>query len=56
MDEEDKQMWRDKDRGDEDRSPSDIDDVSVCVTFYCHCYSCCSNVHKTKEQSKNPPT
>lgn len=34
MDEEDKQMWRDKDRGDEDRSPSDIDDVSLCVLCY----------------------
>ncbi|XP_039463378.1 butyrophilin-like protein 3 isoform X1 [Oreochromis aureus] len=33
MDEEDKQMWRDKDRGDEDRSPSNIDDVSVCAVL-----------------------
>lgn len=33
MDEEDKQMWRDKDRRDEDRSPSNIDDVSVCAVL-----------------------
>lgn len=33
MDEEDKQMWRDKDRGDEDRSPSDIVGVSVCAVL-----------------------
>lgn len=33
MEEEDKQMWRDKDRRDEDRSPSNIDDVSVCAVL-----------------------
>lgn len=33
MDEEHKQMWRDKDRGDEDMFPSNIDDVSVCAVL-----------------------
>lgn len=26
-------MWRDKDRGDEDMFPSNIDDVSVCAVL-----------------------
>lgn len=57
MDEEDKQMWRDEDRGDEDRSPSDIDDVSVCAVllFIVIVIVVVLMYIRTKEQSKVSP-
>lgn len=52
MDEEDKQMWRD-----EDRSPSDIDDVSVCAVllFIVIVIVVVLMYIRTKEQSKVSP-